>query len=66
MEFRCKGRWKEVAPGIGECSWGFDCEALEVLEDFEAYRLAHRRRQRDPQTRSDKPAPAQEPEPDPV
>src|SRR6266702_3280725 len=42
-EYRCDGMWIEVAPGVGECKLGLDCEALELLDDFDAYRLAHER-----------------------
>ncbi len=65
-EFRCKGRWAEVAPGVGECSRGFDCDALELFQDFEAYRLAHQRWRRDPESYAGSPSPTHEPEPDPV
>jgi hypothetical protein len=43
VSFKCPGRWREVAPGVGECERGLDCEALELLDDFDAYRVAHER-----------------------
>ena len=48
-EFRCDGQWSEVARRVGECSKGLDCDAIELLEDFDAYRVAHERHRRDPE-----------------
>ena len=50
-QFHCGGTWAEVSPGVGECDRGLDCEALELLDDFDAYRLAHERHSDRPASR---------------
>jgi hypothetical protein len=39
----CPGPLIEELPGIGECARGEACEALDVKDDYLAYRSAHMR-----------------------
>jgi hypothetical protein len=55
--------WAEVGPGIGECDLGLDCEALELLDDFDAYRRAHDQGGPDRGSPSEDPFEAREPAP---
>jgi len=39
----CRGVLVESAPGVGECEFGDECEALTLRSDYLAYRNAHTR-----------------------